>query len=304
MADKLTFRERPLCPCCGSGNSQALWAGRFDEPGIAAFLTQYHYSGDWQSGLGNAPFELLKCNDCGMKWHRHVLDDAGLYTLYAKWADAEQARRFEAAHAPDKHDKAAQRAQMAKLILRLQHLTAQHGSPPRLLDFGCGDGDLLRVARSFGLEATGVDMSASRSEAARREGLTIYPDLETLSEADPTPFDAIVMSQVLEHLDEPNALLASLRARLKPGGILFVAVPNTEGVGIPQDFHQFTLVQPVEHINAFTPASLRTIVARHGFRPVRRPSAFLTTRAGGVLRSAMNWIWQPRTTDVFFRLDA
>ncbi len=303
MARKLTFRQRDTCPACGSNDSRAIWSGNFDDPQIRTNLAQYHYSGDWEAGLNGAAFELMKCRSCNMKWHRHILDDEGLYTLYGEWADAGQARRFEAAHAPDKHDRTAQLAQMAKLILRLRHLTGNDRAAPRLMDFGCGDGDLLRVARTFGMNATGVDMSASRSEAARREGLVIHPDLETLDKTEQAPFDAIVMSQVLEHLAEPDAFLGSMRARLRPGGILFVAVPDTEGVEVPRNFHEFTLVQPVEHINAFTPSSLRAIAARHGLTPVRRPSAFLTTRAGGVLRSAVNWVWQPKTTDVFFRLE-
>lgn len=282
---------------------KSVWSGQFDDPQIRDYIARYQYSGDWQEGLGDAAFDLQRCTSCGMKWHRHVLDENGLFTLYANWADAEQARRFEAAHAPDKHDKTAQLAQMAKLVLRLRHLVGDGAGSPRLLDFGCGDGALLRVARTFGMAPIGVDMSASRSEDARREGLVILPDLDALSGSDPAPFDAIVLSQVLEHLSDPAALLDSLRARLKPGGVLFVAVPNTDGVEVPRDFHQFTLVQPVEHINAFTPASLRAIMARHGFTPVRRPSAFVTTTARGVLRAAMNWIWQPRTTDAFFRLD-
>lgn len=297
----LTFRQRDKCPACGADKARVLWSGRFDDPQVCTDLARYHYSGDWQSGLGAAPFEMCLCPECGMKWHRYVLDHSGLFVLYAKWADAEQARRFEAENAPDKHDKRAQLAQMAKLVLRLEHLAGEPPRSLRLLDFGCGDGALLRVAKAFAADATGVDMSASRSQAARNEGLVIHPDLDALDAADPPPFDAIVLSQVLEHLSDPAPLLESLRARLRPGGILFVAVPDTSGVEVPRDFHQFTLVQPLEHVNAFTPASLRAFGIRHGFTPVRRPSAFLTTRVAGVLRAAANWIWQPKTTDVFFR---
>ena len=297
----LTFRRRDTCPACGADEARPLWSGRFDDPQIRAQLARYHYSGDWQGRLGAAPFEMCLCPGCGMKWHRYVFDQEGVFLLYTEWADAEQARRFEAENAPDKHDRRAQSAQMAKLVLRLEHLAGGHNRPLRLLDFGCGDGALLRVAKALAADATGVDMSASRAQAARSEGLVIHPDLDALDATAPAPFDAIVLSQVLEHLSDPAALVKSLRARLRPGGILFVAVPDTGGVEVPRDFHQFTLVQPLEHVNAFTPASLRAFGIRHGFSPVRRPSAFFTTRAAGVLRAAANWIWQPKTTDVFFR---
>jgi len=54
-------------------------------------------------------------------------------------------------------------------------------------------------------------------------------------------------------------------------------------------------------LNAFTPDSLRDLARRAGFIPVRRPSAFVTTRARDVLRAAMNWIYQPKTTDIFLK---
>ncbi|MFN7004155.1 MAG: class I SAM-dependent methyltransferase [Roseinatronobacter sp.] len=115
------------------------------------------------------------------------------------------------------------------------------------------------------------------------------------------PFDAIVLSQVFEHVEEPLALLRALHQRLRKDGVLFVAVPNAGHVDRPGNFHEFTLVQPIEHINAFSPATLRLIGTKAGFTPLRRPSAFVTTRAKDLLRSAANWLWQPQTTDMFFR---
>ena len=190
---------------------------------------------------------------------------------------------------------------MAKLALRLEHLAKQNGRPLQLLDFGCGDGVFLSVARALGADATGIDVSASRTQAARSDGLTILPDLAALDVEGRGPLDAVVLSQVLEHVADPLALLRAFHGRLRKGGILFVAVPNAHGVSVPQNFHQFTLVQPIEHMNAFSPATLRLIGQKAGFTPVRRPSAFVTTKSGEVLRAAANWVWQRRNTDIFFR---
>ena len=236
-----------------------------------------------------------------MHWHRRVIGDASVATVYGAWADAEQARRFEQAHVAGKHDRRAVRVQMAKLALRLERLADQGARPLRLLDFGCGDGLFLGVAKAMGADATGIDVSASRTHAARSDGLRILPDLATLDGEGGAPLDAVVLSQVLEHVADPLALLRALRRRLRDGGILFVAVPNAHGVSIPRNFHEFTLVQPIEHMNAFSPATLRNIGRRAGFVPLRRPSAFVTTRARDLARGAANWFWQPRNTDVFFR---
>lgn len=243
----------------------------------------------------------MECGQCGMRWHSKVISNTSVPTVYGIWADAEQARRFEQAHVPGKHDQRALRIQMAKLVLRLEHLAAQKGRPLHLLDFGCGDGVFLGVASALGASATGIDVSASRTQAARADGLTILPDLAALDAEGKGPLDAVVLSQVLEHVADPLGLLRALHGRLRKGGIMFVAVPNAHGVSVPQNFHQFTLVQPIEHMNAFSPVTLRLIGKKAGFTPVRRPSAFVTTKMGGVLRAAANWIWQHQTTDVFFR---
>jgi 2-polyprenyl-3-methyl-5-hydroxy-6-metoxy-1,4-benzoquinol methylase len=264
-------------------------------------MDAYHYSADWREGLGDAPFELLGCANCDMKYHRYVIDSEAVSTVYGSWADAMQARRFEAAHVADKVDRTAYHTRLAKLVLRLRHLAKGDSAAPRLLDFGCGDGAVLRMARAFGFEAAGIDVSASRSGAARNDGYAIHADFEALDDASPAPFDAIVLSQVLEHVAAPLDLLQALRKRLSEDGVIFVAVPDTSGVAEPHDFHQFTLVQPIEHINAFTPATLRAMARRSGLTPVRRPSAFVTTRARDVMRSAANYLYQPRTTDVFFK---
>lgn len=301
MASRLDYRDRPTCPVCAASTARTLWTGALDDPETLAYLDAYHYSGDWRDQIAGQSFSLAKCDACGMTWHQRVITGDSLNMVYGVWADAEQARRYEGAHVPDKQDVQGLARQMAKLALRLQHLAGAPDRPLRLLDFGCGDGKFLRVAAALGAEVTGIDVSASRTEDVRAAGLTILPDLDALDQQGAPPFDAVVLSQVLEHVEDPLALLRALRDRLRKGGVLFVAVPNAGHVTIPQDFAAFTLVQPIEHINAFSPATLRKIGEKAGFTPLRRPSAFVTTDLKDVLRASVNWLWQPRNTDVFFR---
>ena len=301
MAERLMFMERPECPVCGESTARDIWSGRLDEQSVLQHLEQYYYSGLWRDQIAKQEFCLVECCKCGMHWHRKVISDASVATVYGKWADAEQARCYEQANVPSKHNQKALRIKMAKLALRLEHLAKQNGRPLHLLDFGCGDGTFLSVAKALGADPTGIDVSASRTQAARSDGMTILPDLEALDAEGRGPLDAVVLSQVLEHVADPLALLRALHGRLREGGILFVAVPNAHGVSVPQNFHQFTLVQPIEHMNAFSPFTLRLIGKKAGFSPVRRPSAFVTTKSGELLRAAVNWVWQPRNTDVFFR---
>jgi 2-polyprenyl-3-methyl-5-hydroxy-6-metoxy-1,4-benzoquinol methylase len=104
----------------------------------------------------------------------------------------------------------------------------RHRSRGRMLDVGCGHGLLLDEARSRGWRVTGLEISdASRAHAQDALGLDIRA--ATLDELDPSTdggFDAIVLSDVLEHLDDPVAALAQIALLLAPGGVACVVTPD------------------------------------------------------------------------------
>lgn len=297
------FEER-ACPSCGADRPAVLWADRFESPQVAAHLAQFHYSGWSPDLLQGEAFQLCRCDDCGMVYHRRVLNAAGLALLYGQWADAAQARRFEAAHRVAGAGGAASDARRRlRLVLRLLALSrSAAGTPePRLLDYGAGAGQTMLAARALGCAAVGVEPSATRPQAGDG-ALRLYPDLLALEQADEPAFDAVVLDQVLEHLTEPLPTLRRIARLMRPGGALFLAVPDCRGIGTPADFDQFHHVQPLEHVNAFTPDTLDRMAQAAGFRPVRRSPAFLGTEIGGAIRAAGALIWQPRSTDRFYRL--
>jgi 2-polyprenyl-3-methyl-5-hydroxy-6-metoxy-1,4-benzoquinol methylase len=90
----------------------------------------------------------------------------------------------------------------------------------RMLDLGCGSGELLGRMRSLGWQTEGVDVDPVAVEAARRNGFK--PRTGSLHEQrfPDASFDAVVMSHVIEHVHHPRALLEEVRRVLKPGRTL------------------------------------------------------------------------------------
>ncbi|MBI2900562.1 MAG: methyltransferase domain-containing protein [Planctomycetes bacterium] len=84
--------------------------------------------------------------------------------------------------------------------------------PGRLLDVGCGPGLFVRMMRSRGWDAEGIDLD--RGEDFLRL------DLEG-------PFDALTAIYVLEHVADPRRFVEKARRLLRPGGMLYVRVPHT-----------------------------------------------------------------------------
>ena len=104
----------------------------------------------------------------------------------------------------------------------------------RVLDLGCGggyNGALLK--RAGAREVVGVELHAGAAAQARKrldavvQGDLAHLDLAQLGDE---PFDVILASDVLEHLAEPEAVLAQVLTRLRPGGAVVVSLPNVAHV--------------------------------------------------------------------------
>ncbi|MEN9934582.1 MAG: hypothetical protein RLZZ387_1161 [Chloroflexota bacterium] len=104
----------------------------------------------------------------------------------------------------------------------------------RILDLGCGNGDLLLALASGNPAAplVGAEVSADRARlAARRLGprasLAQVDGGGRLPFADGS-FDRVFLTEVLEHLKDPVALLREVRRLLAPGGRLVLTAPNSD----------------------------------------------------------------------------
>ncbi|MFC4007715.1 class I SAM-dependent methyltransferase [Nonomuraea purpurea] len=94
------------------------------------------------------------------------------------------------------------------------------GGPLRVLDAGCGRGELAAELLRRGHDVTAIDVSAQAVEAARAAGVPArQADLAHYYDA---PFDAIVMSLSLHHMHPLDAVLEGVSALLKRGGTLAV----------------------------------------------------------------------------------
>jgi glycosyltransferase involved in cell wall biosynthesis len=102
----------------------------------------------------------------------------------------------------------------------------QHKAPSRILDLGCSDGALGERLRACGHTVTGVD-------AQKHEG--VGDRLDSFFEADLDQgipdevgggYDVVLCADVLEHVREPEALLAEIKTRLQPHGTVIASVPN------------------------------------------------------------------------------
>jgi len=176
----------------------------------------------------------------------------------------------------------------------LEWLNAQAGE--RILDLGCGDGQLTQRIAATGARVVGVDASAQMVAAARSRG--VLAD-EGNAEALPYPeksFDAVFSNAALHWVRDHDAMIKQVRRVLKPGGrfvaemgghgnvaairVALIAVLARHGYGTLED-----------HVNYYPAVeAYRKRLSRHGFQVERvelipRPTLLAASGMEGWLRT-------------------
>lgn len=149
---------------------------------------------------------------------------------------------------------------------------------PKLLDVGCGTGGFLNFASERGFCAYGFDASSAQAEYASqhfanvRHASSLQAYLEILDQPD-LKFDFITLWDVFEHIRNPVPFLQQLSQGLKPGGHLFVSVPN--GQAIPWKIPIYRALNrpldfaPWEHVFYHSIKSLHKCLENASLEPIR-----------------------------------
>lgn len=101
---------------------------------------------------------------------------------------------------------------------------------PPVLDIGSHTGEALRALRERGLEAVGLEPNPKAAAIARAAGLEVIEQDVEAAELPRDHFGSVLLSQVLEHVEDPAGVLRIARDTVRPDGIIYVIVPNARSV--------------------------------------------------------------------------
>lgn len=142
----------------------------------------------------------------------------------------------------------------------------------RVLDYGCGRGDLLAELYKRGIPAAGQEFSLDslQETASRFAQEPLFRGVHLSEQLEPASFDVVLLVEVIEHLlDEQLApTIADVRRLLAPGGRVAVTCPNGEDLSASSvrcpdcgaTFHMW------QHMRRFTPESISQLFEQNGFK--------------------------------------
>lgn len=215
---------------------------------------------------------MRRCGGCGFVYLRHAPDYRLLHTdmAWEKTTRIEETRR--AAARPLSYGLSKRTRWRFKLLPRktMPGLLAAYARPGNVVDLGCGDGGQLAGLDSafvpYGVEIS-ADLAAKASQAFRAQGgdAVNAPSSEGLRRFPEGYFTAATLRSYLEHELDPTTVLQEVHRTLAPGGVALVKVPNFSCLNRTVMGARWPGFRFPDHLNYFTPATLRAMARRTGF---------------------------------------
>ena len=171
----------------------------------------------------------------------------------------------------------------------VEEINRLHPDKGRLLDVGCGYGFFMLEAKKNGWRVSGTELSHIAVNYAREKldltdvFFTDLSDDEFLS----GKFEAINLTNVLEHVPSPTKTLSDCKRHLADGGILMIRVPNMDFNNLKEHFTSvikfirpnsggelnYLATRPPYHLSGFTPRTLRRYFQKAGLETIEvKPS--------------------------------
>ena len=219
-----------------------------------------------------APWQIVECSSCRFVFLHQVPGYAALVEDYA----------WEKTSASEKKRRSALRFAWLDRATRWRLIPGKHldayrrrralGVQGNVLDVGCGEGNRLpETVTPFGVEiSAGLAEKARPDFEAKGGAVVCAPAIDGLDIFQDNFFDAILMRSYLEHEERPRAVLAKAYQRLRPGGVIYVRVPDFGSINRQVRGLKWCGFRFPDHVNYFTNQSLRSLANSIGFEYQRK----------------------------------
>lgn len=240
------------CDLCGSQRFQLLheWAvGDFWNP-------------------ASIPIAVWQCQDCTLVI-LHPVPTAAQLPDEGDWWSHER-RRFSRRRWFKAPWKRLRHSLVGGPNYRLIKATRKALPAGRLLDVGCGCGELMTEARRY-YECVGIEPSHAAVETARAAGLTVHEGTFESVAVEPGSFDVVTLDAVIEHVASPAQVLAKVNAALRMQGVVVLTTPKFGGPAYRRHGGAWNGFRHGYHTYLFSGTTLGRFLEKAGFDVLDRP---------------------------------
>lgn len=211
----------------------------------------------WELYANEPGFRILRCPGCGLGWTDPSLGDDEIGAFYPpSWYGKNNVRfnpLFETMVRLFRHRRSA--------VIR------RRSKPGPVLDVGCGRGLILRELKRSGYRPYGVEISEHAAwHAIHQVGAEVHVGDLRGAPFPENHFEVVIFWHSLEHFREPFAALDKASRLLKPGGLLVVAVPNSESLQARLSGGNWFHLDIPRHYFHFGLQTLRRAIEERGFK--------------------------------------
>jgi SAM-dependent methyltransferase len=250
MAPVLELRSSDLvdlaCDCCGKRAERLVMTKR--------------------GTLTGHSFRLVQCANCGFLYFNPRPSDATITRLY-------DAAYYEGEGFDPATDYASNYAAGEDVLnqVLVGRLASFRPAPARMLDFGCGLGDLAQRAKQAGYDVEGYEISSDARKFCGERDLKVYG---TTDEIPAASYDIVTAVEVIEHAYVPKICFAQIYAALKPGGIFLYTTQNPDiflwkkRLGLAKDD---SYLLPEGHLNFYNRGAMKRYLRAAGFSSITEP---------------------------------
>ena len=207
-----------------------------------------YYTQRYTGGRHN--IDVLKCEDCGLVRLSESVNNIDNFYI-------QSGMRNNVVDTPEHYRKTT-----IKDSMRRFRFTQNIIEGKSVLDFGCGAGGYLVLAKDIAATAEGVELEQVMRDGLNAEGIKCASSLDDVGS-----FDVITMFHVLEHLDEPLLYLEKIKEHLNKDGKLLIEVPNADDALLSlynsEKFADFTYWHC--HVYLYTNDTIRKLAKKAGY---------------------------------------
>lgn len=214
------------------------------------------------------PFSIFQCNNCGLVFLHPVPRPEQLPGSGDWWKRSfNKPKRRRALF--KRYWEPLRRHIFGNNKRRLIQKTLSVCSEGRLLDIGCGTGELLDEAKPY-FDCYGIEPSPIAAEICKEKGYFIQEN--TLEKAEyPFQFDVVTLDSVIEHVPSPTAALTKIHSLLKPGGVIVMLTPKFSGPSYWRHGAAWNGFRHGYHTFLYSGKTLSALLEKTGYIVLRNP---------------------------------